>query len=92
MKSVEHNEVMRAMSVAGKSIRLKLKAIYGTPEAVEKAVRAKAQNKAELEHWGIVSSKEAFSFEDVPPPLRENAIISVACAMLVWEHEQQRAA
>jgi hypothetical protein len=94
------------MTLAGREIRLALKRIYGTPEAAEKTIRELAQDTQALEQWATIvtaraerfdglavsSGGEPFSFDDMPPTLREGAVLSMAAAMLVWTEEQESGA
>jgi hypothetical protein len=81
-------ELASAASIAGKSIRLRLKAIYGGPEQAEKAIREKAQEVSELEQWGTMQTGDLLRFDHFPGHIRDKARESMAAAMLVWEHEQ----
>ena len=83
-------DVSRTMTLAGREIRLALKRIYGTPEAAEKAIRARAEDTESLEQWATLTDGQVFLFDDVPPAMRDSAILSMAAAMLVWTEEQER--
>lgn len=54
--------------------------------------REERLQSADGEVGAVVNYSGTFSFSEIPPPLREAAIICLAAAMLAWTAEQERSA
>jgi hypothetical protein len=84
----DKKDLDNALTIAGRSIRLKLKAIYGDAESAEKAIRQQMEDTKTLEEWGTLSTGERFKFSEVPGHMKDPAILSMAAAYLVMQAEQ----
>jgi hypothetical protein len=78
----------RAMAQAGRSIRRDLKSIYGSPLQAEQAIRLAMEMPKKIEAWAESATGESFRFSDLPAPMREQALQSMAAAYLVAVEEQ----
>lgn len=95
--------ISNALGVAGMRVRRELKRYYGTPDAAAEAVRDASKHRDSLEQWAqVVTAKETnceggsisengtpFSFDALPPAMRDSAAECLAAAMLAYTAERQ---
>lgn len=95
------------LAQAGRHIRLELRRSYHSPEEAERAIREVAEDIEGLQTWAaLMAARERqlqgdvrveeygspFCFSEIPPPIRQAAILSMAAAMLAWTAQQEREA